>query len=188
MINFIKIRVPVTLTVTLALIYVDFFYRKITITPLDSTCGLVGIALIILGLFIRSWSAGMLMKNNRLSTKGPYALCRNPLYLGSMLLTIGFLIVIGDWLTFIVLAILSLVLYIPVIKREESDIRRIFKDDPEFDRFFSETPRLIPYKLGRFKEAFEGEWQVSVWWTRNKEYQAILTSAVILVLLYLYAA
>lgn len=187
MINFIKIRVPVTVVVTLALIYVDFFYRNITITPLDSVYGFFGIALVVLGLFIRSWSAGMLMKNNRLSTKGPYALCRNPLYLGSMLLTIGFLVIIGDWVTFIILAVLSLVLYIPVIKKEEEVIRNLFKEDPEFDRFFSTTPRLIPYRFGRIKEAFEGEWQSAVW-KKNKEYHAIIASVLILILLHFYAA
>ena len=35
----------------------------------------------MLGLAIRSWSAGFLIKDEKLTTDGPYALIRNPLYL-----------------------------------------------------------------------------------------------------------
>ena len=46
--------------------------------------------LIALGLALRSWSAGHLVKNQDLTMTGPYAHLRHPLYAGTMLLTAGF--------------------------------------------------------------------------------------------------
>jgi len=45
--------------------------------------------LVALGSFFRMWSAGTLVKTKELSTDGPYAVCRNPLYLGTFLAGLG---------------------------------------------------------------------------------------------------
>ena len=47
-------------------------------------------AAILAGLFLRSWAAGTIRKWERLATTGPYACVRHPLYLGSILLMLGF--------------------------------------------------------------------------------------------------
>lgn len=58
-----------------------------------------GIGFIILGLLIRLWSNGYAIKNDKLTTSGPYAFVRNPLYVGTFLLALGFVIVLnmGIW-------------------------------------------------------------------------------------------
>ena len=38
------------------------------------------------GLWIRGWSAGTIHKDEELTTTGPYAFARNPLYVGSFLI------------------------------------------------------------------------------------------------------
>src|ERR1022692_3681145 len=53
-----------------------------------------GIGYIIVGLLIRLWSNGYAIKNDKLTTSGPYAFVRNPLYLGTFLIAIGFVIVL----------------------------------------------------------------------------------------------
>ena len=53
----------------------------------------VGFFFIVFGMAFRAWSAGYILKNEELATKGPYELTRNPLYFCSFLLGIG--IVIG---------------------------------------------------------------------------------------------
>src|SRR3982751_6758022 len=54
-----------------------------------------GASVSILGLAIRAWAAGHIRKNAQLATSGPYAFTRNPLYLGSFLLGLGFTIASG---------------------------------------------------------------------------------------------
>jgi protein-S-isoprenylcysteine O-methyltransferase Ste14 len=44
------------------------------------------------GVLIRAWSTGHIVKNQVLTTTGPYAHTRNPLYVGSFLLALGFAI------------------------------------------------------------------------------------------------
>src|SRR5258705_13759457 len=65
---------------------------------------LVGASVSLLGLSIRAWAAGHIRKNQELATSGPYAYTRNPLYLGSFLLGLGFTIASGRWLVAILFA------------------------------------------------------------------------------------
>lgn len=53
-----------------------------------------GIGYIIAGLLIRLWSNGYAIKNDKLTISGPYAFVRNPLYLGTFLIAIGFVLVL----------------------------------------------------------------------------------------------
>ena len=48
-----------------------------------------GLALGLIGLLIRAWAAGTIQKEEQLTTTGPYAYTRNPLYIGSLLLGVG---------------------------------------------------------------------------------------------------
>jgi len=52
-------------------------------------------ALIILGASMRIWAAGHIRKNELLTTSGPYAYVRHPLYLGSFLSALGIFLMIG---------------------------------------------------------------------------------------------
>ena len=48
-----------------------------------------GVPVSLLGLALRGWAAGCLDKNRQLSTGGPYAHTRNPLYLGTLAAAAG---------------------------------------------------------------------------------------------------
>src|ERR1700751_5187443 len=56
-----------------------------------------GSVLIVLGLVIRALASGHVRKNEALATTGPYAYTRNPLYLGSLLIGIGFAVAARRW-------------------------------------------------------------------------------------------
>ena len=49
-----------------------------------------GIALAFLGMLFRGWAAGHVRKNDQLAVSGPYAFTRHPLYLGSLVIGLGF--------------------------------------------------------------------------------------------------
>ena len=49
----------------------------------------MGAVLVALGLWIRAWSAGTIHKDEELTTTGPYAFTRNPLYMGRVV-SLGF--------------------------------------------------------------------------------------------------
>ena len=50
----------------------------------------VGGAIAFVGVLVRAWASGHIVKNERLATTGPYAHTRNPLYFGSFLIGAGF--------------------------------------------------------------------------------------------------
>jgi len=71
----------------LAALYLWLAPRWVTETKL-----VVGALVALVGLLIRGWASGHIMKNQRLATTGPYAFTRNPLYFGSFLIAVGFAI------------------------------------------------------------------------------------------------
>jgi len=54
----------------------------------------VGLVVAGLGIAVRSWAAGYLIKSKALITGGPYAYVRNPLYLGRVLVGTGMCIAV----------------------------------------------------------------------------------------------
>lgn len=99
------------------------------------------LALVLPGLWLRGYASGYVKKNLELTTTGPYAHTRNPLYLGSMLIAAGFAVALGSWAMALVLAVGFAMIYVPVIASEEGFLRATF---PEFDAYCRQVPRLIP--------------------------------------------
>jgi protein-S-isoprenylcysteine O-methyltransferase Ste14 len=57
----------------------------------------LGAILIVPGLLVRALASGHVRKNEALATSGPYAYTRNPLYLGSLLIGMGFAVAARSW-------------------------------------------------------------------------------------------
>src|SRR3990172_10584559 len=92
------------------------------------TAILTGIPFILLGETVRTWASGFIKKNRELAQGGPYALTRNPLYLGNFLIGAGFSIMANNLLLlFLFLKIFTLV-YIIIIKNEEKSLLEKFGD------------------------------------------------------------
>jgi protein-S-isoprenylcysteine O-methyltransferase Ste14 len=58
---------------------------------------LLGAGLGLVGIVIRGWAAGNIRKDRKLTTSGPYAFTRNPLYVGSFFLGLGATLAGGHW-------------------------------------------------------------------------------------------
>src|SRR5436305_11590255 len=72
---------------------------------------------ILSGLAIRAWAAGHLEKNQTLADSGPYAYTRNPLYLGSFIVALGFAVAGSSWILGGIFVFAFLGIYLPVMER-----------------------------------------------------------------------
>ena len=107
---------------------------------------LASLVLVLPGLWLRAYAAGYVRKNAELTTTGPYAYTRNPLYLGSMSIAFGFAAAAWNLVLFAALAGLFAAIYIPTIQSEEAYLRAHFAG---FDAYAREVPRLLPRLLPR---------------------------------------
>ena len=132
---------------------------------------LIGASVSLLGLALRAWAAGHIRKNAQLATSGPYAFTRNPLYLGSFLLGLGFTIASGRLLLGLLFAALFLGIYLPVMRVEATTMAGLFGKEFETYRravplFF---PRLTPFRQNESAVRFDG-----TLYLRYREYRAAL--------------
>jgi protein-S-isoprenylcysteine O-methyltransferase Ste14 len=135
------------------------------------------LALVIPGLWLRGYAAGYVKKNQELTTTGPYAHVRNPLYLGSILIAAGFAVALESWAVGVALAVMFAAIYIPVIASEERFLRATFAG---FDDYCSRVPRLIP-RLTAARTADggrEGRFFLPLY-LKHREYNALLGAALL---------
>src|SRR5258706_3979578 len=102
---------------------------------------MLGAILVAPGLLIRALASGHVRKNEALASSGPYAYTRNPLYLGSLLMGVGFAVAARSWWVGVALVLMFFAIYLPVIRDEEAFLRRTF---PEFDDYARRVPRMFP--------------------------------------------
>jgi len=106
---------------------------------------LAGALVAAVGLSIRAWASGHLRKMAELTTSGPYAHTRNPLYFGTLLM-VGGVSIAGGRLWLVVLAVGAyLLVYLPVMFAEVETMRALFPDS--YDRWAAEVPLFIPRLL-----------------------------------------
>ena len=128
----------------------------------------LGAVLIVPGLLIRALASGHVRKNESLAMSGPYAYTRNPLYLGSLLIGLGFAVASRSWWVVGVLVAMFFAIYVPVIRGEEKFLREKF---PEFEGYARRVPRMFP-RIGRSSEG-GGNFSFDLYW-QHREYNALL--------------
>ncbi len=137
----------------------------------------VGILLAGIGITLRVWASGYLNKGKELATSGPYSWTRNPLYLGSFIMGLGFTVAAASlWLTILFL-MLFVAVYLPVMKREEQELTRAF--GPEYTLYRDSVALFLPFGLPAHDQpkaahsARTGNFQ----WEKvvsNREYNAVI--------------
>ena len=127
-----------------------------------------GLPISILGLALRAWAAGCLAKNSRLATSGPYAHMRNPLYIGTLLVSAGLAIAARSPGLGVLFVVVFLFVYLPVIQLEEQHLRRLF---PEYALYAEKVPALIP-RLTPLPQSNQTKFQPQLY-MKNQEYQAL---------------
>lgn len=129
------------------------------------------------GVLLRALASGHITKNSQLTTSGPYAYTRNPLYFGSVVLAAGLAIAARSAWIVLLLAIVFLVVYLPVIRSEEAFLRARF---PEYEDYARRVPRFFP-RL-RTPETVSGSFSRERY-LKHREYNALIGTAVMLVAL-----
>jgi protein-S-isoprenylcysteine O-methyltransferase Ste14 len=76
---------------------------------------------------------------SRLVTSGMYARCRNPMYVGNILLVAGFLLLFGRWVAGVAGMAFCLLFYRAIVACEERFLEEKFGD--EFDAYRQRVPR-----------------------------------------------
>jgi protein-S-isoprenylcysteine O-methyltransferase Ste14 len=133
---------------------------------------LLGAIVVVPGLLIRALASGHVRKNEALATSGPYAYTRNPLYLGSLVMGLGFCVAARSWWVGVALVAMFFAIYLPVIWDEETFLRRTF---PEFEEYARRVPRMLPWLTpgsGREKEDPAG-FSLELY-LKHREYNALL--------------
>ena len=163
-----RIRVPVGFI--FAIVFV--FLARPTRTSL-----IVGTLVLLPGLVLRGLASGHVQKDKQLTTSGPYAYTRNPLYLGSLMLATGFAIAARSWWIVAIMIVMFAVIYVPVIAGEEQYLRRTF---PGYDDYARHVPRMLP-RLTRYGSQQSAYSSARYW--KHREYEASIGCVVVLAVL-----
>lgn len=124
---------------------------------------ITGFIVIACGILVRSITIGLVyiirggMKRQihaeTLVTEGIYKVCRNPMYLGNLLLLLGFGLFANSMLFTFIFFPLFVFIYMAIIKAEEAFLSNKFGS--RFTAYLHRTNALIP-RLGCLKDAFAG--------------------------------
>ncbi len=136
-----------------------------------------GLSLAVAGLAFRIWASGHIEKGTRLAVQGPYRWTRNPLYFGSFLMGLGFTLAAANpWLLGLFL-LLFLMIYIPVMRREEEELGQAF--GTQFESYRQRVPLFVPYPKtsAPVEESTSQEAPRNFRWRRvilNREYNTVI--------------
>ncbi len=177
-----KYRLQLALITVLIVLFIQFFVLKNNpLSPFTDSIGNIGFIIVMLGVFLRSWAAGIISKNKVLTKTGPYSICRHPLYLGSLLMAIGFILIISNPYLWIILVLFMFLVYLPKIKGEEVKINQLFPN--QYDEYKKETGMLYPKSLSLKK--IMHPWSFKQWW-HHTEYNAWIACAIALAVLHFW--
>ncbi len=178
----IRRRILLSAIVFVVLVAKDVVYglKPHDLVNIRDPFGVLGGFLVVAGLALRSWAAGVLHKNAHLTTTGPYSLIRNPLYVGSFMMMFGFCALLNNpWDLWLILGPVLLI-YVVKVRQEERLMARLFPD--QWADYFRRTPRFFP-RIGRTD--LKADWRVAQW-MRSREYQALGASLVALLAIKLW--
>ena len=130
----------------------------------------LGLGICLLGLLIRTWASGHLMKEKKLIVSGPYQYTRNPLYFANLIIGISVVVASLSWFVLIILVVYFLLFYPPAVKKEKGKMKNLFPED--YKEYEKKVPLFFPsLKPHRPPEKRQFNWGL---YKKNKEYRALL--------------
>lgn len=145
-----------------------------------------GLLLMALGQAVRLAASAAIVKSKTLTTTGPYAAVRNPLYLGTMLMTAGLLVMLSAPSRPLLTAAVWLFaaasfgwIYYVTIKAEEVFLLSVYGE--EFNKYKAAAPALLPGPRG-LAGFFERSAYSAEVFRRNKEWRGLSAAAALALL------
>lgn len=143
---------------------------------------IAGIPILMLGEIIRVWASGHILKSSSLTVSGPYSYLRHPLYIGSLIIGIGFTLISKSIIMVICLIIYFLLFYPITIIKEEKILQEKFKDS--FVTYKNSVAAFFAKKISWYLPGKYAQFKFSLF-LLNREYRLIITIILALILLYL---
>jgi protein-S-isoprenylcysteine O-methyltransferase Ste14 len=110
----------------------------------DVALNLAGWAMFVAGAAMRFWATLYIggHKERDLMTEGPYSMCRNPLYVGSLLLMVAAGLLMKSLVFTAAVVAVAAVYLLTTVPVEEEYLRATHGD--AFDRYCARVPRIVP--------------------------------------------
>ncbi len=111
------------------------------------------------GEAIQVWCFACINKNKELSTNGPYAIMRNPMYIGRYLLILGGIITTGSWILVALYTIIYYFYMVNRVKREEDVLIKIFGNN--YGEYCKQVNRFVPtFRRINWKDILYFKWNL----------------------------
>lgn len=156
-----------------------FIVVLVVAEPVSRGTAALGLLIVALGQGIRFWAAGSItlyrgekVRAAKLVTWGPYALARNPLYIGNGLIGAGWGLMAGGRALLLFAAGFLIIYCLLIIPWEEAFLQGKFGTD--YEEYRANTGRFFPLRLpsGRIKGPFEP----SILW-ESERHSLLVTAA-----------
>lgn len=133
---------------------VAFLFRRRTFIVLLGTLAMVpwaqpkpgmlglGIVVALAAEVWRIWAAGTIHKTEELTTGGPYAYVRHPLYVGSCAHAVAYSLMSGHWASFFFVLPLFALVYGAAVATEEAMLHKVFGES--YAAYCRRVPRFVP--------------------------------------------
>lgn len=130
----------------LLILFPTLFLRSASEAPWDEFAKIFGIVFILLGQILRASGRGYKSEYSQsghsLIQAGPYALVRNPMYLGILFIGLGIIVILFNWWVAVIFLCIFVWRYIFLIFKEEKKLLAMFPQ--AYQDYRQKVPRLLP--------------------------------------------
>lgn len=131
-----------------------------------------GLGIALIGEALRVWAAGHIEKGREVTRSGPYRHWRHPLYIGSSIMAVGFMVASRSLVVSLLVGAYMGVTLIAAIQTEEATLDARFGGEYSAYKAGTAPPVERPFSLARVMS--------------NREYRAVLGLAAGMAILYLF--
>jgi len=169
--RFLQYRWPLSLVglvILLRLMYKEYFWHGLGISGL--------------GEALQLWCFASLHKKKALAAKGPYAVVRNPMYIGRYFLILGAVTMTGRFWLMLIFSVVYYFYMVNRVRREEEILSEIF--GAEYAAYCRETNRFLPpMRKPNPKDLRYFRWDL---FFKNNAHLNLLAVAVAYLIVYIY--